>query len=198
MHNRINPRERAHLARVCSVEGCSRVHLARGYCQNHYMQLRRAKSELVAPVHRETPQEYIKNRVDLADTGCWEWRLSRYQGYGKTGFNGRPRQAHIVSYEAFVGPVPEGMQINHKCHNRACCNPQHLYAGTQKQNMKDMRLAGREPRLCGEMNGNSKLTAKDVCLVRASTDNARQLQEQLGVSLSLIRAIRKGLVWRHL
>jgi hypothetical protein len=198
MHNRLNHRERAHLARVCSIEGCGRMHLARGYCQNHYMQLRRAKSQLVAPVQRETPQEYIKNRVELADHDCWEWRLSRYKGYGKTGVNGRGRQAHIVSYEAFVGPVPEGMQINHKCHNRACCNPEHLYAGTQKQNMKDMLLAGRGSRLCGETNGNSKLTATDVCLIRASKDSAMQLRQQLGVSEALIRAIRKGLVWRHL
>lgn len=63
----------------------------------------------------------------ITETGCWEWIAARLsKGYGHLSVAGRSRQAHRVSYEAFVGSIPEGASIGHDCLNNACVNPSHL------------------------------------------------------------------------
>ena len=195
MNNRLNNRERAHLVRIkaCCEPECHRPMLARGMCATHYMRQRRA-GLLQKTV--ETSQEYISKRVK-AEGECWLWTLSTHNGYGKCGFRGRARPAHVVAFEAWKGQVPEGLQVNHTCHNRACCNPMHLYAGTQAQNMADMRAAGRENVLRGEQSGMSKLNEQVVRAIRSSAEPAKVLRMRYGVSDTLIRAVRKNLIWRH-
>lgn len=78
-------------------------------------------------------------KVSRQANGCWEWQGSRNnRGYGHTSGG----LAHRCSYEMFVGPIPVGQLILHKCNNRPCVNPAHLYPGSQKQNMADSRDAG--------------------------------------------------------
>lgn len=84
------------------------------------------------------------------DTPCWEWvgQIHKTRGYGYLSIRlkGRgpvPRRAHKVSYETFVGPVPEGEVVMHRCNNRACIAPLHLRAGTQSDNIKQCVADGR-------------------------------------------------------
>ena len=89
---------------------------------------------------------------------CWIWTLSLSEGYGQVSWNGLGGRAHRWSYQVFVGPIPAGRQINHKCDRKDCLNPTHLYLGTQKQNVAD-RFSRGEPdltsqefeRLCNEL-----------------------------------------------
>lgn len=74
------------------------------------------------------------------DGDCWQWIGGTQKEYGYIHVNEKKRRAHIVSYELFKGQIPKEKQVNHTCHNSLCIKPDHLYAGTQQDNMQDLSL----------------------------------------------------------
>jgi hypothetical protein len=137
-------------------------------------------------------------------SGCWEWTASKQRGgYGQImigGKAGKPKRAHRVSYEMFCGEIPDGLHVLHKCDNRACVNPDHLFLGTNADNQADMDSKGRRVSvgLRGEANNGSKLKADDVVAIRSSqgslTHNA--LAAQFGISRSQVQNIIYGRHWK--
>lgn len=76
-------------------------------------------------------------KVSYADSGCWEWTAAlQSQGYGSFADQGAIHLAHRWSYERHVGPIPDGLQIDHLCRNRTCVNPAHLEPVTQAENRR--------------------------------------------------------------
>ena len=108
-----------------------------------------AKRKFVPSGVSDSPPDYllriynklVSNTI-FAANGCWWWMAARSKGgYGETGVFGIVQYTHILSYEMFVGPVPEGMELDHKCRNRACWNYSHLEPVTHVENM----LRGESP-----------------------------------------------------
>lgn len=82
--------------------------------------------------------ERFRSKVVVMESGCHEWRSTLHRdGYGKFWFDGGQAQAHRVSYLLHVGEIPNGEWVLHKCDNRKCVNPEHLYLGDAKQNSRD-------------------------------------------------------------
>jgi hypothetical protein len=175
---------------------CDQRAVARQLCQTHYMQERRAGR--LVPFAKESPQQFIKNRSKILENGCWEWQLSKFNGYGRTVINKKSWPAHAYSYSVFVGDIPQNKQINHKCHNRSCVNPEHLYAGTQQENVRDMDAAGRRNQARGSRGGNSKITEDIAKKVFNHDGIAIIIAEKYGISISLVYAIKKKQIWRHI
>lgn len=73
-------------------------------------------------------------RITWTELDCWEWQGARTKGYGVTSRTAGTRLVHRLVYEATRSPVPDGMQLDHLCRNRACCNPHHLEPVTNREN----------------------------------------------------------------
>jgi hypothetical protein len=123
--------------------------------------------------HSSARPEYVVN----PSTQCWEWQRNTAGGYGSRWHNGTNRPAHRVAWERANGPIPEGMQIHHKCNNRLCVNPDHLEPLT---------------RFDHDRLRPTKLTPDDVRYIRASNERVGVLAARYGVDPSTISKTRSG------
>jgi HNH endonuclease len=89
------------------------------------------------------PEKLLRNHEKIGE--CWIWLgAPARKGYGAVSMGrGKTMQVHRLSYQTFVGPIPEGALICHKCNTPLCINPAHLYAGTQRDNARDREAARR-------------------------------------------------------
>lgn len=129
---------------------------------------------------------------------AWLGTIDSY-GYGVLKIGGKIMKAHRAAWVAANGPIPAGQCICHRCDNRRCVNPDHLFLGTQAQNTADRHAKGRSAK--GETNGGAKLTADQVSHVRVVAGlgvvtNA-QLAALFGVSMPAIMRIKSRRSWSH-
>lgn len=131
------------------------------------------------------------------NSGCHLWTAhTSKNGYGRFGVNGRVEDAHRVSYGMYVGPIPDGMCVLHKCDVRSCVRPEHLFIGTQQENLRDMTIKGRRSCARGEKSGAAKLTQEKVAEIRADKRSHREIAIAYGVGKTTIGAIKSGKYWR--
>lgn len=109
---------------------------------------------------------------------------------------------HRVAYKIWKGDIPEGIYVLHKCDNRACIEPSHLYLGTHKDNMDDMKNKKRQDMRPGELHHLNKMTNKDVIEIRKLWDSGKETQAGLSrkynVSTACIHSIAKRKSWKHI
>ena len=174
---------------------------------------------------RNTEQKFW-SRV-LPSPACWLWTAGGTNGgYGLVPWQGKTRLAHRLAYELRYGAIPAGACVLHRCDVRRCVRPDHLFLGTQADNIRDARKKGRlaqgekhgarlhpesrprgathysrlEPeRLArGERHGCAKLTPQQVQEIRCSPLSRQDLARRYGVSASGIDGVRSRRTWRHL
>lgn len=131
---------------VCTVDGCATGAIARGWCAKHYQRWR-SHGDPVAGVALTFPENLLA-RMEPQPNGCIHYTGSlTLAGYGQVGKDGGNALAHRAAYEHFVGPIPEGMTLDHECHNlsgctitdhtcphRRCVNVEHLAPKSKGEN----------------------------------------------------------------
>lgn len=152
-------------------------------------------------VSRPPKEEALADRfwakAKRTSSGCWEWTAGTTTGgYGKFWAAGRAVGAHRFSWElANDRKIPEGKWVLHDCDNPPCVNPNHLFIGTNVDNMADMVAKGRQTR--GVEHLSSKLTPADVRAIRASDESQRVLAVRFAVSQMAIWRVLVHRTWKH-
>lgn len=134
------------------------------------------------------------------ENGCWIWMKGKdLYGYGRTTIKNTSISAHRASWIAWKGDIPDKIYVLHKCDNPQCINPDHLFLGTQKDNMKDMISKKRDLKAKGENSGTSKLKneqIEQIEQIRESIKSSYDISKDFNVSASNIRAIRNNKTWK--
>lgn len=182
-----------------------------------------------------TPECRVKDAASkFSDaSACWEWEGSRnpQTGYGQLSSweDGKRKlyTAHRVSFSAHFGEIPKGLQVLHRCDNRPCFNPVHLFLGTQLENVEDMFAKGRNNHKAADVHWtkiypekvrrgdnhpsklknerlkrgsdhySAKVTEDDVRSIRSSTETLSMLSDRFGLSQSSLSSIRRRKTWAH-
>jgi len=145
--------------------------------------------------------------VDIGEIDdCWDWKHKiRANGYGRFNVTGKDKKGFNASRLAYmlhhdIDHLEHDIFVCHKCDNRLCCNPNHLFLGTNKENMQDMRNKGRSAR--GERNGQAKLTDEQILSIRELWETGNYTQRKIGEMLSIAQSTVHGIVhhkrWKHI
>lgn len=134
---------------------------------------------------------------------CWPWVAGNRgrRGYGRFSMGRKNRciRAHRFSWEIVNGPIPSGIDVLHSCDNTVCCNPRHLFLGTNLDNVRDMHAKNRHSH--GEKHGQAKLTDERVRNMRALRAERRysyqRLADLFSVSLNCAWGVCNRTRWKH-
>jgi DNA-binding CsgD family transcriptional regulator len=135
------------------------------------------------------PIERLQRRLkERTDTGCWEFQGAKTNfGYGQIKISGVNYRSHVLSYSLFVGEIPEGLFVCHRCDNPPCCNPDHLFLGTPKENHADMTAKNRQAK--GATLPHTKVTSELKVRIQELKSEGltnREIGSLLGVSHATI------------
>jgi hypothetical protein len=137
--------------------------------------------------------------VGLPDDVCWVWKAKAHPktGYGYIVAAGEYHHAHRLSYEYLVGPITEGLSVLHRCDNRPCVNPSHLFLGTHTDNMRDASVKGRNHH--GVAHTKAKLTPDAVREIRRDYPRLSfiELGKRYGVHQATIWGVIMGKTWQR-
>lgn len=167
--------------------------------------LRGAAAPMTALLERLLVEKFLRGLVKLP-SGCWTCETADFahdHGYGRIAVErvgvGRIRRfLHRISYAHFKGPILKGLNVCHTCDNTWCCNPKHLFAGTQSDNLQDMVRKGRSR--TGRRHHNARLSEDDVRAIRVDCETMVQTQvaKKYGICQATVSDIFRGKRWKHI
>lgn len=145
---------------------------------------------------------------------CWQWvgSLNR-NGYGQIRISGRTIKAHRASWVIHFGEIPGALHVLHRCDNRCCVNPDHLFLGTNDDNIADRMSKGRsralrgpehpfakrpELRPRGERHGRSTITEGVAVKILSATGTRKQIADAFGVTVVVVNNIKRRKTWKHI
>ncbi len=151
---------------------------------------------------KKNKPEDVWKRINIKnDSECWEWQGSLVNNrYGKMIIDCKYYLTHRVVYELTYGNISDSLLVCHHCDNPKCCNPKHLFLGTQQDNVNDKIKKNRQPK--GKSIGSSKLTSDNVLEIRRLYINGSYTFKKLGVLFNVDRKNISSIVynktWKHL
>jgi hypothetical protein len=188
----------------CKHPGCDRLNEIGEYCAKHYRRFEKyGKTD--DSVLKNFKSVHPKRRIWLCskvdpETGCWVWQKGKDKdGYGQFSFRDRNYRAHRVSYRLYIGPIPKGMQVLHRCENPPCVNPSHLFLGDNAINTADKVQKNRQ--LKGESHPESKLTEDQVREIKKrlfGIETISDITRDYPVDRKVVSGIKAGTRWKHI
>ena len=143
-------------------------------------------------------RRWVFEQLESADPeSCWVWPFhTQSAGYGQARWRGSDRQATRIVHEfAFGFPPPDDLFACHICDVPRCVNPNHVFYGTNAENLADMR--GKRRHAFGGQNGRAKLSDEIVREIRGSAEAQDVLAERFGVDQSVISKVKSHKIWNH-
>lgn len=138
-----------------------------------------------ATTRRGTPEKRFFDRVEKQANGCWLWTGNKNNyGYGFIWINGKDITTHRFAYQHFIGPIPKGLLVRHRCDTPSCVNPEHLQCGTNLDNSADRVARGRVGRTGGYM---PKTKAKALRALLQTDLTQQQIATLLGVAIKTVQ-----------
>lgn len=153
---------------------------------------------------KKTSEQKFWEKVDKKEEDeCWEWKACKDTcGYGIIWYNKKNTKTHRFSWILHYGKIPKGTEVCHHCDNPPCVNPKHLWMGTHRSNMLDMRAKNRGSITKGEKNGSHKLTENDVINIRNKYKMKKytitKLSKQYEMCWNTIYYIVNRKLWKHI
>lgn len=181
------------ICKVCRTpKRVSPSHYTRKYCSREcYNSDRIGKYKGTNSKHWRDPEKRFENNIErIPECGCWIWMgHTESNGYGRISIGKKIILAHRFAYELYIGKIPDGLDACHDCDTSECCNPYHLFLGTNLDNMIDAAKKGRFPR---------KINPRDVLKIRSDPRSSRTIAKEYGISASQIIRIKSGERWSWL
>lgn len=182
--------------KLCTINNCDKKIAARGLCTAHYRRFMLYGDTSYLQYKNglyKTPEEAFDDQYIIDNkTGCWLWTGTKTNKYGLVCFKGKTKRAHRFSYERFVGEIPKEKVVCHKCDNPACVNPNHLFLGTQTDNLKDCYYKGRHHSSITE-----EIAIKIISLIKDGKTN-NEISKEFKAGVGAIQAIRESKTWGYL
>ena len=168
------------------------------YCAKHKWR-KYTHGDLFHTRRIQTVDQRFWKKVERGET-CWIWKGARFKtGYGKFWDSEKKGMgtAHRAAYTLAHGSIPRDLLVCHTCDNRICVRPDHLFLGTDVDNMKDMWRKGRGTAQRGEQCRSARLTEADVRYIRQASESDAVLAVRYDVATITVYQARHGIRWKH-
>lgn len=172
----------------CKIDGCMSPVNGGGLCSKHYLRRRKyGTPEDRIGVHGSLEDKFYLSVIK--SDGCWGWLGFARKGYGSVWHEGRNIRSNRASWIIHFGEIPDGMRVCHKCDNPSCTNPEHLFLGSDVDNVADRNRKRRDL--------SKNLNEHKVRSIRVDSRPSRAIASDYGISHNTVNRIKSRLSWPH-